>query len=58
MPKLRQTSTHVRVGVAVQDGNYQHFNPQTGKQVTVAEIIKFGKEYLEVDYIYWCTDET
>lgn len=56
-PLIRASSTHVRVGVAVQDGDYQHVYPQTGKEVSIAEIISFGKEYLGVDYIFWCTEE-
>jgi len=56
-PLIRASSDQVAVGVAVQDGNYAHVNPRTGKQVTIDEIIKFGKEYLGVDYIFWCTEE-
>lgn len=56
-PLIRASAYHVRVGVAVQDGNYQHVNPKTGKQVTIAEIIDFGRDYLGVDYIFWCTEE-
>ena len=56
-PLIRASSGQLAVGVAVQDGNYAHVNPQTGKQVTIEEIIKFGKEYLGVDYIFWCTEE-
>ena len=29
----------------------------TCKQVTINEIIQFGKEYLGVYYIFWCTEE-
>jgi hypothetical protein len=56
-PLIRASSDQLAVGVAVQDGNYTHVNPRTGKQVTINEIIKFGKEYLGVDYIFWCTEE-
>jgi hypothetical protein len=56
-PLIRASSPHVRVGLAVQDGDYQHVNPQTGKEVTIAEIISFGKDYLGTDYIFWCTEE-
>jgi hypothetical protein len=56
-PLIHASSADVAVGVAVQDGNYDHVNPQTGKQVTINEIIKFGKEYLGVDYIFWSTEE-
>lgn len=56
-PLIRASSGRLAVGVAVQEGNYAHVNPQTGKQVTIEEIIKFGKEYLGVDYIFWSTEE-
>jgi hypothetical protein len=56
-PLIRDSAGVVTVGVAVQDGNYEHENPETGKRVTIPEIIKFGTEYLKVDYIFWCTQE-
>jgi hypothetical protein len=54
---IREVAADVKVGVAVQDGNYEHINPKTGKRVTIAEQIKFAKEYLKADYIFWCTEE-
>ena len=48
-PLIRASAPHVPVGLAVQDGDYQHVNPKTGQQVTIAEVIDFGKEYLGVD---------
>ncbi len=56
-PLIRAVSPHVAVGLAVQDGDYSHVNPRTKKEVTIAEVIEFGKEYLGVDYIFWCTEE-
>ena len=56
-PLIRASASQLRVGVAVQDGDYQHVNPRTGKQVSIPEIINFGKDYLGVDYIFWCTEE-
>jgi hypothetical protein len=47
----------VPTGVAVQHGNYEVINPKTGKQVTVPEILDFGKNYLRLNYIFWCTEE-
>jgi len=47
----------VPTGVAVQDGNYSHVNPKTNKVVTVPEIYDFGKNYLKLNYIFWCTEE-
>jgi hypothetical protein len=45
------------VGVSVQDGNYEYINPKTTKRVTIAEQIKFARDYLKADYIFWCTQE-
>jgi hypothetical protein len=56
-PLLREFSGSVPTGIAVQDGNYQHVNPKTAKQVTIPELIEFATDYLKVDYIFWCTQE-
>lgn len=47
----------VPVGIAVQDGNYDYINPKTGRRVTIGEQIKFARDYLKADYIFWCTQE-
>jgi hypothetical protein len=54
---IRESAGKVPVGVAVQDGNYEEINPRTGKRITIAEQIKFAREYLKADYIFWCTEE-
>jgi hypothetical protein len=54
---IREVAGIVPVGIAVQDGNYSHVNPKTGKRVTIAQQIEFATEYLKVDYIFWCTEE-
>ena len=54
---IREAASKVTVGIAVQDGNYDHINPKTGKRVTIAELIDFATEYLKADYIFWCTEE-
>jgi hypothetical protein len=56
-PLLRAAYGVVPVGIAVQDGNYEHINPQTGKQVTIPELVRFGADYLHTNYIFWCTQE-
>ena len=56
-PLIREVAGKVRVGIAVQDGNYAHVNPKTSKRVTIAEQMKFATEYLKADYIFWCTEE-
>ena len=54
---IKDAAGIVPVGVAVQDGNYEHVNPKTGRRVTIAEQIQFATEYLKADYIFWCTEE-
>lgn len=56
-PLIRDASGVVPTGVAVQDGNYEDVNPQTGKRVTVPELLDFATNYLKVDYVFWCTQE-
>jgi hypothetical protein len=56
-PLIREASGVVPTGVAVQDGNYEDLNPQTGKRVTVPELLDFATNYLKVDYVFWCTQE-
>lgn len=56
-PLIREASGVVTTGVAVQDGNYEDLNPQTGKRVTVPELLDFATNYLKVDYVFWCTQE-
>jgi hypothetical protein len=54
---IRNSHGFITTGMAVQEGNYDIVNPQTGKQVTVPEILDFTENYLKLDYIFWCTQE-
>jgi hypothetical protein len=56
-PLIRESAGKVPTGIAVQDGNYRHSNPKTGRPVTIPELVEFATEYLMVDYIFWCTEE-
>lgn len=56
-PLIKAASKTVSTSLAVQDGDYGFINPQTGKQVTIAEIVKYAKNELHLDYIFWCTEE-
>jgi hypothetical protein len=56
-PLLRESAGVVPCGIAVQDGNYEHRNPNTDRQVTVSELVEFAAKYLRVTYIFWCTQE-
>ena len=54
---LKEYANDITTGIAVQDGNYEEINPKTGNRVTIAEIYGFGKDYIGLDYIFWCTQE-
>jgi hypothetical protein len=54
---LHEIAGSVPTGIAVQDGNYEIPNPKTGKRVTVPELIEFARDYLKVDYVFWCQQE-
>ena len=54
---IREVAGKVPVGIAVEDGNYAYINPKSGKRITIAEQIEFAREYLRVDFIFWCTEE-
>jgi hypothetical protein len=56
-PLIREVSGIVPTGIAVQDGNFEAIDPTTGKPVQVSELVKFATEYLNVDYIFWGTQE-
>jgi hypothetical protein len=56
-PFIREAAGIVPTGIAVQDGNFEDVNPTTRKRVEIAELIKFATEYLQVDYIFWGTQE-
>jgi len=54
---LRECAGLVPTGIAVQWDNYKYINPKTEKEITIQELIEFAKDYLKVDYIFWCTQE-
>ena len=54
---IRELDGVVPTGIAVQTGNYGYENPETGKGVTVAELLEFATGYLKVDYIFWEVEE-
>jgi hypothetical protein len=56
-PLIQRYAGGVPIGMAVQDGNYEHKNPKTGRQVTIAELLDFAVQYLKADYVFWCTQE-
>lgn len=56
-PLIRQSAGIVPTGIAVQDGNCDDVNPETGKRATISELLQFATDVLQVDYIFWCTQE-
>jgi hypothetical protein len=56
-PLIREVSGIVPTGIAVQDGNFEAIDPSTGKPVRISALVKFATEYLNVDYIFWGTEE-
>ena len=41
------------IGIAVQWGNYEEVDPQTGARITVQRLIDFASDTLGVGYIFW-----
>jgi len=56
-PLIKASAGSIPTGVAVQDGNYSDEDRKTHKRATVAELLKFATEELNVDYVFWCTEE-
>ena len=47
----------VPTGIAIQYGNYEELNPQTGKAVTIDDIYRFGRDLIKVNYLFWSIQE-
>ena len=47
----------VIAALAVQDGNLDAVNPKTKQQVTAAELYRYAKDELHLDYLFWGTQE-
>jgi hypothetical protein len=56
-PLIRSVAGKIVTGAAVQEGNYCVYNPKTKRQVTVSEILDFARDYLKLNYIFWCIEE-
>jgi hypothetical protein len=56
-PLIRESAGKVPTGLAVQDGNYGDIDPKTQKRATIRDLLKFGRDELKLDYIFWCTQE-
>jgi hypothetical protein len=56
-PLLGDIAGAVPTGIAVQDGNYADVDRKTGRRASVQELATFARDTLNVDYIFWCTEE-
>ena len=54
---IRARGPETIAGVAVQWGNFDDINPQTGRRTTVEELYAFASHDLRLDYIFWGTQE-
>lgn len=57
LPLIAGRRPGVVAGMAVQDGNLAERNPATGERVTVAELHRFARDDLRLDYVFWGTQE-
>ncbi|HJU66704.1 MAG TPA: hypothetical protein VJ650_00550 [Gemmatimonadaceae bacterium] len=56
-PLIRDAAGAVPVGIAVQDGNFDDRHPETGQRITLDEMMQYATDYLQVDYLFWGTEE-
>jgi len=57
LPLIAARGPGVPAGLAVQWGNLEDVNPDTGLPVTVAELYEFARDSLRLDYIFWGVQE-
>ena len=56
-PLIAARAPHTVAGSAVQWGNLDDRNRETGERVTVDELYRFARDDLRLDYIFWGTQE-
>ncbi|MFA8450843.1 MAG: hypothetical protein ACEPOW_09135 [Bacteroidales bacterium] len=54
---IRDCAKSIPTGMAVQQGNCDYINPQTNKRVKISEIYIFASEFMNLDYLFWGTQE-
>jgi hypothetical protein len=54
---IKQSYNKVPTALAVQDGNYDYINPKTNHPVRASDIYNFAKNYLQLTYIFWGTEQ-
>lgn len=57
LPLISARGEGIVAGLAVQWGNLGDRDPETGKQVTAAELYDYARDELRLDYIFWGTQE-
>ncbi len=57
LPLIAARAPGTVAGVAVQSGNLEDTNRQTGERVSVAELYEFARDELRLDYIFWGMQE-
>lgn len=57
LPLIAARGAGTVAGMAVQYGNLDDVDRQTGKQVTVAELARYARDSLRLDYVFWGTQE-
>jgi hypothetical protein len=56
-PFIAARDSNTVAGIAVQWGNLEDTNPETGERVSVDELYRFARDRLRLDYIFWGTQE-
>ena len=56
-PLIADRAPGTVAGLAVQDGNLDAVNPETGERGTVGELARFATDNLHLDYLFWGTQE-
>ena len=57
LPLIAERGEGVPAGLAVQWGNLEDVNPDTGLPVTVDELYEFARDSLRLNYIFWGIQE-
>ena len=57
LPLIAARGPNTIAGLAVQWGNLEDVDHATGRRVTVAELYRFARERLRLDYVFWGTQE-
>lgn len=57
LPLIAARAAGTVAGVAVQYGNLDDINPDTGERVTVPELVRFATDQLRLDYLFWGAQE-